>query len=156
VSAHGLLLGAALWVLPNGVRHPMHTAAAEIVYDAATTAATIRIRVFVDDFTAAVHSPPPGTVAGDSAIVRYVTSSFSIVDRTGTRLRLRWQGVERAGDVQVLRFIAAAPAGLAGGKLASTLLSECFEDQVNIVRATYGGRTRTLVFTRGEAAKALD
>jgi hypothetical protein len=155
MSAHGLLLGAALWLLPLGARHPMHTAVTEIAYDATTTAAAIRIRVFVDDFTAALHMPP-GMAAGDSAMVRYVTSSFTLVDWTGKRLPLQWQGVEQAGDVLVLRLSAAAPAGLAGGWVASTLLSERFEDQINIVRATYGGRTRTLLFTRGEAAKALD
>ena len=155
MSAYGLLLTTALWLLPSGARHPMHTAVTEIAYDATTAEASVRIRVFVDDFTAAIPTPP-GTVVGDSAVVRYVRSSFTIVDRTGQRLPFRWQGVERAGDVLVLRFVAAAPAGLAGGQVASTLLTERFEDQVNIVRATYGGRTRTLLFTRGEAAKALD
>jgi hypothetical protein len=154
MSAHGRLFGAALWLLPIGARHPMHTAVTEITYDATTRAAAIRIRVFVDDFTAVIQAP--GTTAGDSAMARYVTSSFTLVDRTGTRLPLRWQGVEREGDVLLLGFIAAAPTGLAGGKVASTLLSERFEDQVNIVRASYGGRTRTLLFTRGEAAKTLD
>ena len=132
MSAQGVLLSAALWLLSIGVHHPMHTAVIEIAYDGTTTA------------------------AGDSATVRYVTSSFTVVDRTGTRLMLRWHGFERVGDVLVLRFDAAAPAGLAGGRIATTLLSERFEDQVNIVRATYGGRTRTLLFTRGEAAKPLD
>jgi hypothetical protein len=155
MSAQGVLLSAALWLLSIGVHHPMHTAVIEIAYDGTTTAAAIRIRVFVDDFTAAIQVPP-GTAAGDSATVRYVTSSFTVVDRTGTRLMLRWHGFERVGDVLVLRFDAAAPAGLAGGRIATTLLSERFEDQVNIVRATYGGRTRTLLFTRGEAAKPLD
>ena len=155
MSAHGLLLRATLWLLPMGARHPMHTAVTEIAYDATTTAAAIRIRVFLDDFTAAIHAPA-GTAAADSAMARYVTSSFTIVDRTGKRLLLQWQGVEQAGDVLVLRLSAAAPAGLAGGRVASTLLSERFEDQVNIVRATYGGRTRTLLFTSGEATKALD
>jgi hypothetical protein len=155
MSPHGFLLLAALWLLPDGARHPMHTAVTEIAYDATTTEVSIRIRVFADDLTAAIPTPP-GTAAGDSAVFRYVRSSFSMVDRTGRRLLFLWKGVEQAGDVLVLRFVAAAPAGLAGGRVASTLLSERFEDQVNIVRATYGGRTRTLLFTRGEAAKALD
>jgi hypothetical protein len=155
MSAQGLLLGAALWLPPIGVRHPMHTAVTEIAYDASTTSAAIRIRVFADDFTSELHAQP-GTAAGDSATVRYVTSGLSIVDRRGKQLPLRWQGAGRAGDVLVLRFDAAAPAGLTGARVASTLLSERFEDQVNIVRATYGGRTRTLLFTRGEPAKSLD
>jgi hypothetical protein len=155
MSGQGLLLSTALWLLPIGERHPMHTAVTEIAYDAATAAAAVGIRVFVDDFTAAVGTPP-GTPAGDSATARYVTASLSVIDRMGKRLPLQWLGVERAGDVLVLRFSVAAPAGLAGGRIASTLLCERFEDQVNIVRATYGGRTRTLLFTRGDAAKALD
>jgi hypothetical protein len=155
MSPHGVLLMVALWLLPNRARHPMHTAVTEIAYDGTTAQASIRIRVFLDDFTAAI-AQRPGSAAGDSAVLRYVGSSLTIIDRTGKRLLFRWQGVERAGDVLVLRFIAAAPAGLAGGRVASTLLSERFEDQVNIVRATYGGRTRTLLFTRGEPAKTLE
>ena len=57
---------------------------------------------------------------------------------------------------EVMRVLANTWAGLTGGRVASALLSERFEDQVNIVRVTYGGRRRTLLFTRGEAAKALD
>jgi hypothetical protein len=47
--------------------------------------------------------------------------------------------------------------GLAGAPIASLLLRERFEDQENIVRARYGGRTTTLTlhFTRGEAATPL-
>jgi uncharacterized protein DUF6702 len=155
MSVQGLLLSVALSLLPTGARHPMHTAVTEIAYDGTTKAVCIRIRVFVDDFTTAIPTPLDAA-AGDSAVVRYVRSRLTIVDRTGKRLPFRWEGVEHAGDVLVLRFAAAAPAGLAGGQVASTLLSERFADQVNIVRASYGGRIRTLLFTRGEAAKALD
>ncbi len=155
MSTPAVLLGAVLWLLPAGARHPMHTAVTEIAYDAGSASATIRIRLFLDDFTAAIGEPP-GTVAGDSAMVRYLAAGLSVIDRTGRPLPLRWQGFERMGDVMLLRLGAAAPAGLAGGRVVSTLLSERFEDQVNIVRVTYGGRTRTLLFTRGDAAKPLD
>jgi hypothetical protein len=55
----------------------------------------------------------------------------------------------------VLRLRADAPRGLAGVRVRHTLLCERFNDQVNIVRATYGGRSATLFFTRGDEAKAL-
>ncbi len=35
------------------------------------------------------------------------------------------------------------------------LLTERFDDQINIVRATYDGRTTTLLFTPGDAPKVL-
>jgi len=40
-------------------------------------------------------------------------------------------------------------------RIRMTLMCERFEDQVNIVRATYAGRTTSLLFTRGDQAKAL-
>jgi hypothetical protein len=70
-------------------------------------------------------------------------------------VRLAWAGAERAGDVIVLRLRADVPGGLAGARVTSLVLCDRFEDQVNIVRAVYGSRTATLLFTRGEASKAL-
>lgn len=70
-------------------------------------------------------------------------------------MRLAWAGAERTGDVILLRLRGEVPGGLAGARVTSLLLCERFEDQVNIVRAVYGGRSATLLFTRGEGAKAL-
>jgi hypothetical protein len=133
----------------------MHTAVTEIAYQATSATASIRIRLFLDDLTTAI-GVAPGTAAGDSAVARYVRAGLSLTDRSGRRLPLRWEGSERMGDVMLLRLGAAAPVGLAGGSVGSTLLSERFEDQVNIVRITWTGRTRTLLFTRGEGTKRLD
>jgi hypothetical protein len=133
--------------------HPMHTAVAEINYDAASGTAAIQIRVFADDFTAALTSDR-GTPS-DSALSRYARGSFAVADRSGRPLPIRWLGAERTGDVVVLHLEVAVPGGLAKARVLSALLSERFEDQVNIVRASYDGRATTLLFTRGEPAKAL-
>jgi hypothetical protein len=162
-SAAALLaLGAALsgsgrsWAAgpPEAVAHPMHTAVAEIAYDAGMGAAAITIRVFADDFGAAVAAAP-GTAAADSAMSRYVRGTFAIRDRAGRALPLRWEGAERAGDVILLRLRAPAPEGLGGARVASALLCERFEDQVNIVRVSYADRSVTLLFTRGDASKPI-
>ena len=68
---------------------------------------------------------------------------------------LRWDGATRSGDVVQIRLRGDVPGGLAGARVWIALLCERFEDQVNIVRATYAGRTASLLFTRGDAAKAL-
>ncbi|MBA3496726.1 MAG: hypothetical protein H0T86_06445, partial [Gemmatimonadales bacterium] len=47
------------------------------------------------------------------------------------------------------------PGGLTGARVTSLVLCERFEDQVNIVRAVYGGRATTLLFMRGGSAKVL-
>ena len=140
--------------LASGRAHPMHTAAAEVVQDDARGTATVRIRVFADDFQAAVPLPADPTAA-DSVIARYLRGSFALADRTGRPGRLAWAGAERTGDVILLRLKGEVPGGLSGARVTSLVLCERFEDQVNIVRAVYAGRSATLLFTRGEAAKAL-
>lgn len=70
-------------------------------------------------------------------------------------MRLAWAGAERSGDVLLLRLRGEVPGGRAGARVTSLVLCERFEDQVNIVRATYGGRATTLLFTRGATSKAL-
>lgn len=140
--------------LPAVRVHPMHTAVVEITYQPTSGLAVIEIRAFRDDFGTTVPSTPSG-VAADTTMARYVRRTFHITDRAGRALPLRWEGAEQSGDVVVLKLTAPAPEGLRGSQVLSALLCERFEDQVNIVRASYDGRTTTLLFTRGDGAKAL-
>lgn len=135
-------------------RHPMHTAVAELAEEDARGTTTVRIKVFADDFQAAVPLPPDPADA-DSAMAHYLRGAFALADRTGRPVRLMWAGAERAGDVILLRLRGTVPGGLAGARVISVVLCERFEDEVNVVRAAYGGRTETLLFTRGEWSKAL-
>jgi hypothetical protein len=134
--------------------HPMHTAVVEITYQPASGLAAIQIRVFRDDFTATV-TPGSNAIPSDSAIAIYVRRAFQLRDRAGRTLPLRWNGADQADDVIILRMTAPAPEGLRGARVLSALLCERFEDQVNIVRAAYETGTHTLLFTRGDDAKAL-
>jgi hypothetical protein len=142
----GLLASVLLLV------HPLHTSVTEISYDAGTGTAMIRIRVFADDLGAALTSHG-GLV--DSVMSGYVRGAFTISDRSGRSLPIRWIGAETSGDVVLLYLAVRAPDGLAQARLRNALLSERFADQVNIVRVLRGGRAITLLFTRGEPAKAL-
>lgn len=134
--------------------HPMHTAVVEITYQPASGLAAIQIRVFRDDFSATV-TPGSSAAPSDSAMAVYVRGAFHLSDRSGRTLPLRWSGADQAGEVMILRMTAPAPEGLRGARVLSALLCERFEDQVNIVRAAYETGTRTLLFTRGDDAKAL-
>ena len=134
--------------------HPMHTAVAELAQEDAGGTTTVQIKVFADDFEAAVRLPAD-PAAADSAMARYLRGVFALADRTGRPVRLAWAGADRVGDVILLRLRGAVPGGLAGARVTSLVLCERFEDEVNVVRAAYGGRTETLLFTPGESSKAL-
>jgi hypothetical protein len=148
-----LLLLMAL-LSPAGIMtHPMHTAVAEISCVAGSGTAEIRIRVFADDLDAALGEG--SKMPADSAISRYVRGRFALADRAGHPLPLQWVGAEHEGDVVVLYLRVTSALGLAKGKVLSAILAERFEDQVNIVRASYDGSTTTLLFIRGDFAKPL-
>ncbi len=137
-------------VLPAlAAAHPMHTAVAELVHEPATQEVLVTIRVFADDFGAVV-----GT-GGGATPEAYVRARVALADPAGRPIPLRWEGVTLAGDVVQIRLRGAVPGGLRGIRVRMTLMCERFEDQVNIVRATYDGRTASLLFTRGDQAKAL-
>jgi hypothetical protein len=128
--------------------HPMHTAVTELAQQDAGGTTTVQIRVFADDFQA-----DPATA--DSAMARYLRGTFALADPTGRPVRLAWAGAERSGDVILMRLEGRVTGGLAGARVTSLVLCERFEDEVNVVRAAYAGRTETLLFTRGESSKAL-
>jgi hypothetical protein len=161
---------AALWItllalaLAGGRAHPMHTTVTEVVQEDAGGRASIQLRLYVDDLRTAVpllagaesaDSSRADFAAADTAMARYLRATFALADRTGRPVRLAWAGAERTGDVILLRLRGEVPGGLAGARVTSLVLCERFEDQVNVVRAEYAGRTTTLLFTRGETAKVL-
>ena len=158
---------ASLWImllalapaLAGGGAHPMHTTVTEVVQEDAGGHASIQVRLYVDDLQTAVPllggADGVDSAAADSAMARYLRATFALADRTGRPVRLAWAGAERTGDVIVLRLRGEVPGGLVGARVTSLVLCERFEEQVNVVRAEYAGRTTTLLFTRGETAKVL-
>ena len=147
-------ISVAAALLLIGARHPMHTAVTEITRVAGASTADIHIRVFADDFGTVVRGTP-GTATTDSAMSRYVREKLALQDRSGRPLPLRWIGARQDGDVFLLSLDAPSPDGLKGARVFTGLLTERFDDQINIVRATYDGRTTTLLFTPGDAPKVL-
>jgi hypothetical protein len=121
--------------------HPSHTSSAEVV--ARDDSVRVTLRAFADD------------LAGVGDLRNYVGARFSIVDARGAPVVLRWHGAERVGDVLQVRLAGALRNGLRGARVQHELLAERFEDQVNLVRAAYGGRVATLIFVPGDPPKPL-
>ena len=64
--------------------HPMHTAVAELAQQDAGRRPTVQIRVFADDFQAAVAAAGRRR-RGDSAMARYLRGTFALADRRAGR-----------------------------------------------------------------------
>lgn len=146
---------------PSPMRvHPLHTTITTIAYDTASHQATVTIRIFTSDLDTAVarrsHAHLLANVPlGDSASFAYLGAAFTAVGRDGRPLTLQWCGSRTTGDLLWACLRLAAPLGLAGVRIRNQALVELFDDQVNVVMADYGGRRESLLFTKGDGAKAL-
>jgi hypothetical protein len=135
------LSALAAATLSIAFRHPAHTSSAELI--GTGDSVQVAIRAFADD------------IATVGPVRAYVAGRFGLADRHGRPVGLAWVGADTAGDVLTVRLRGRIGGGLSGATVSHRLLTERFTDQVNLVRATYGRRTATLVFTRGDGPKAL-
>jgi hypothetical protein len=159
--ARGTVLALGVLLVPalrTAIAHPLHTTLTQLSYDASTRVLNVSVRVFADDFSAAVM---PGSRAGslvippDSAMLRYVSGRFALHGAGGGPIPLRWCGMRRDGEALFLCLRATAQPSPAGARMRNALLGELFVDQVNIVQASYGGARRTLLFTSRDGTKVL-
>jgi hypothetical protein len=59
------------------------------------------------------------------------------------------------GELLWICVEAASAEGLAPLRVYNGMLSDLFDDQVNVVQGTVGGARRSVLFTKGDRAKAL-
>jgi hypothetical protein len=143
---------ASLVTAPRSAQgHPLHTTLTELSVGT-NGDVEIRLRAFVDDFSAAVSGSsetprPPFRTPTDSATARYLASRLLLHDTAGRNASLTLTTVRREGDVVWVTLRASGVRTLVGTRLTNTVLFERFADQVNIVQASVAGRRRTLLFT---------
>jgi hypothetical protein len=151
------LLGAAA---PTDARHPIHSTLAEISYDAAARRATVRVRAFADDFGTATErwgrSRPRKTATSiDSLSFEYLSHMISLESAPGEFSAFEWCGVEKTGAVLWLCLRAKLDRGLEGVRIGDRVLTDLFDDEINIVQIESAGRKASAVFTRKDAGKVL-
>jgi len=138
--------------------HPLHTTLAEVSV-APDGGLQIVLRAFVDDFAAAVSGravlPAATTVTPhDSSTARYLGAALVVTDAAGRRQSLTVAGTRRSGDLVWVTLRAPSLRSPTGARLTNRVLFERYDDQVNIVQTSVGGRRQTLLFTKREGAVA--
>jgi len=150
------LLGAA-----RPAAHPLHTTLTEVVFRGDSRTVDVTVRIFADDLGAAVArraaragAPSTTTATSEAAVFAYLSATFALTDERGRRLPLQWRGSRRQGDLLWISLSAPAMT-LAGLRVRNSVLCELYDDQVNIVQASGGGRRTSLLFTKGDGAKKI-
>jgi hypothetical protein len=148
VKPRAVAVLAACVVCVAAARHPLHTTITEIRYASATRIAAVSVRAFEDDLTAV-------TGRDDVDVVAYVGRQLRFRERDGRPAHVRWEGVTRRDALLWITGQATLRHGFDGATVENRMLTERFEDQVNVVLAIDGRRRLTLLFTRGDGPKLL-
>ena len=144
----------------RSVAHPLHTTLVQITYDAKGGVLEGSIRVFAGDFAAAVAkhagaATPNDDRVSDAAAFAYVSSTFRLSDAAGHAMPLTWCGSRRANDLLWLCVRSANAPAPTALKLSDQMLSELFDDQINIVQSVAGDKHASMLFTKGDGAKSV-
>lgn len=150
---------------PPASAHPVHTSSAEANYNRTTRKLEVSLRVFADDFEAALaalageavslEKTPPATV--DALARAYLTAHFIVKNRDGVLAAQHWLGRELkdAANELWLHFEIDLPGGVDGVRVDYAVLKDLHSDQLNTVRVRDGPRTRILTFPPGQGERTV-
>ena len=152
-----LLTSLALLVfIAPALAHPIHTSTAEADYNRATKQLEVSLRVFADDFEAALSDLAGQKISLEKtpraeldALARaYLIEYFTVKTREGilASQRLIGRDLKDAANELWLYFEIALPTGLDGARIDYTVLRTRFADQLNSLLIRDGSRHQTLVF----------
>ncbi len=137
--------------------HPFHVSVCEVVYDEETTAIQISQRIFLDDMEDALqlaNDDPKFILMKDSAkshqyLKAYFQGHFklSLNERSQT---YNFLGGEIEDDAIWCYLEITDVKQLESINLTSTLLTEVFDDQKNLVHFKIGGEKKSFILTDTE------
>lgn len=147
---------------PVAWAHRYHTSVTRLEYNATEHLVEITVQSFADDVEAALSKAngAAGSVQLDSTaktnalLLDYLRTVVQL--RNGVEgLQLEWVGMELKGHSVWFYLQAKTSAGLSQLNLSNRLLFDLFTDQLNIVNVFSNGKKASLVFKRGDTAKAI-
>jgi hypothetical protein len=140
--------------------HEFHTSLAQVHYNQSSRSFEITLRVFTDDLEAALSLLHANKVTIDAPqaeklIEQYLDKNFVLFDRQNQKKALSFIGKEVEVDVTWIYAeipFTEAPTSL---RLQNSVLTELFNDQVNIVNFKYFTTIRTFMFKPRETVQNL-
>jgi hypothetical protein len=140
---HVSLIFLILSFFSPAARHDFHTSLAEVQYNPAERTLEVSLRVFTDDLET------------DPFIKNYLSRYFSVVDATSRRKPVNLLGKEITVEVTWLYFEIKDVESLTGKRLQNAVLTELFDDQINMVNFITPSGKRSFLFKPGETVQDL-
>jgi|AntRauTorckE5430_2_1112549.scaffolds.fasta_scaffold38404_1 hypothetical protein len=149
----GLFLLSAFTPKPIAV-HDFHTSLTEIDYNPKTKSLEMTIRVFTDDLERALTEInngklvkiDPNDYATDPLIFQYLRKHVAFVSPDKDVVAYDFLGKEVELDATWLYVELPAAANLKGYSIFNSILTELFDDQINLLNLIYPDKKKSFVF----------
>ncbi len=149
----------------SALAHPIHRSVAEADYNRTTHMLEVALRVFADDFEAALSARAKKKISLEKTPAEeletlaraYLTEKFTVRTADGHLATLRWVGRELKDAENELWFTFEVPllGGVAGTRVRHAVLADHFRDQLNSVLVRDGPRSVSLVFLPNHGEKTV-
>ncbi|MBC8083394.1 MAG: hypothetical protein H7Z21_09295 [Hymenobacter sp.] len=147
----------------TGWAHAYHASIMDVRYNVQKQQLEIALKVFTDDFEAALSAGRPVAVSLDQSPKPLVTQlttallrgSLVLSSRPGETLPLLLIGIQKENDAHWLYCTVKLARPLTGFTLRHTLLLATYPDQMNIVNVEAGGKKQSLLFRDDEREQRI-
>ena len=156
-----LVLALVAASLAPALAHDFHTSITDIKYNPRTQSLEVAVKVFTDDLEEALSKFTKTKVVYNSKsseqkqqLSAYLQSKLSFEVAKGKPLKYNLLGSEAETDaVWMYIEVPVKSASLAQLYVKNAVLTELFNDQMNIVNLNYKGKTESILLQRGEEQK---
>ncbi|HEY4652283.1 MAG TPA: DUF6702 family protein [Pontibacter sp.] len=131
--------------------HDYHASITDIKFNPRTQSLQVAVKVFTDDLENALSKRSKSKVSYDAGSA---TIKFELTK--GKPLKQQFIGSEEEADVVWLYFeVPVQSASLSQLYIENAVLTELFNDQMNIVNLDYNGKMHSMLMQKSETGKKL-
>ena len=149
----------------SGVVHPFHVSVIEVNHNLAGATLEMQCKLYTDDFEATLSklykrktdlTDKSMHAAMDTLVERYVLSHTG-VKVNGKKLPASYLGFEQDKEaVYVYVELTQAPAVIRETEFTASLLYEQYEDQINIIHFSSGGKRKSVKLDNPQSQATLE
>jgi hypothetical protein len=157
-----LLLFATFSLCSLSPAHDYHVSVTQMQYNSGSKTFEISIRIFTDDLERALgyangnkRFVVKNGDANDAAVSAYISKNFSFTTNQQKTLPIRYIGKEQEDDATWVYIELPFQVPVKGSKLQNSILTEIFDDQVNMTNVTTPAGKKTYMYKKGQLVHVL-
>lgn len=157
-----LLLTSSVLLTAASPKHDYHVSVTQMQYNPGSKVFELSIRIFTDDLERALAQANNNKRfsinnkdQNDTYVSAYLQQRFSLRDAQKRILPLRYVGKEQEEDATWVYLEIPFQLPFSGNSLQNSILTEIFDDQVNMTNVILPSGKKTYLFKKGQLTYTL-